>query len=930
MILYTLDDTPHRKGPNPIKYKKTEQEMISAQADLEMISETVLQEKLNLDENSVEDIMAESVCAFVTFQYCESMARCIEDYESYSKFPWNLCLPDRLKFRGQVITVKRAPEPDEIVWENLEVSRYEKKMRRLRTSIITFILILISFIMILQSSFYKNKFASEQPPLNICNDLPRMFSGNFNYTDDEYNQMEYIRPIDSTERERLDEECQLVVPDSLYARYAFKVDEKYRYIGNVSISSCSSNICPIYQEWDNCPCVSTSDNSGDCKTYQCSSSDPVVQVKCKEGIDEFPSSTIGGCYCAQNLFQLLKNGGVMGAINAIENGLFTSSDPCYSFMVNYLQGSLLTYAAVFVTVLVNMFIVVAVEYLSRAEAHSSIDRQKGSFIYKLFIAMFCNVALVVLLAYGRFENLPEFFSETHILDGPFDDFDFGWYGAVGTYFITTFIAQAVSPIATGLIDAFIMKPYKRWSTRKGVVDVTGHSIVMQAELNELQVGPVFDYTKNKSYLLMLLFLAMSFGTGLPILLPFSCITFTLYFVVDRYLICSYYQKPPHVGVSTMKIALGALYYAGIIRLLFGIWMFSNPDILVSFDSAEIYSANVSSNTDSVSSYPGGDTRVGSRFNRSNVTPLVVLLIIAIFVKFARFIISMIPIFSLLKCFFSFFSDLFPDHKHFDLDSDGFINGWTIQKLNDPLRQEIAPFSGPYYKYLKDKTEPDHGCFYRCLVNDDTKFTKQEVKEGWKAMHDGNYISKVKVWRKQTKIRGVIKDKNSKKSTYEVIDDHGCYSYHLVKIPAYKMIMEALQQGLKAVKGYQSEKVNRNNKYNNIPNFYSDSKIVPSQQKYEENSTTFEADENYNTDYYNTEEPYEETNKVTLIGNNENDIFVSEENNYENNFSTVELQTARDLQAAMDLQSSYDQENDQEIYPNNENITDIENQIPIEE
>lgn len=896
--------------------------MISTQADLELVTEAVLKENINKDENSTEDIKADSVCAFVTFQYCESMARCLEDYKSYSKFPWNLCVPDELKFRGQIISVRRAAEPDEIVWENLEVSWFDKKIRRVRTSIITFILIIMSFIMILQSSFYKNKFEKEQPSLGICKDLPRMFSGNLNYTDEEYLDMQYIRPIDFVERERLDNECKLIVPDSLYARYAIydKNQKEYKYIGNVSISSCSSNICPVYQEWDNCPCVSTSDNSGDCKTYQCSSSDPFVQLNCREGILEFPSSTIGGCYCAQNLFQLLKNGGALSAIKAIDNGLFTSADPCYNFMVNYLQGSLLTYAAVFVTVFVNMFIVVALEYLSRSEAHVSIDNQKGSFMNKLFIAMFCNVALVVLLAYGRFENLPSFFKETHILDGPYNDFSFEWYGAVGTYFITTFVAQAVSPISAGLIDYLIMKPFKRWSTKKEIINLSGHSIVMQADLNDMQIGPVFDYTKNKSYLLMLMFLSMSFGPGLPILIPLSCITFTLYFIVDRYLICGYYQKPPHVGVGTMKIALGALYYAGIIRLLFGIWMFSNPDILVSFDSAEIYSAHVSSNANSASSYSGGDSRVGSRFNRSNVTPLVVLLIICIFVKLARLLISMIPIFSLLKCFFSFFSDLFPNHKVFELDSEGFINGWTIQKLNDPFRQEISPFSGPYYKYLKDKTAPELGCFHRCFRSDDIKFTNQEIKEGWKAMHDGNYISKVKVWRKQTKIRGVIKDKGSKKSTYEVIGDHGCYSYHLIKIPAYKMIMEALQQGIRAIKSYKSLKGNnRNNMYNNVPKFNPDSKIVPSQQKYEENFSTFESE-----NYY-TEEPNEETYEKPF----ESNIYIAEEENTFDFFSNLELQTATDLQTAMDLQSSFDQENFQEL-PNDENIGDIENQIPIEE
>lgn len=32
-----------------------------------------------------------------------------------------LLMPSRLKFRGNFLKVTRGPEPDEIVWENLEV-----------------------------------------------------------------------------------------------------------------------------------------------------------------------------------------------------------------------------------------------------------------------------------------------------------------------------------------------------------------------------------------------------------------------------------------------------------------------------------------------------------------------------------------------------------------------------------------------------------------------------------------------------------------------------------------------------------------------------------------------------------------------------------------------------------------------------------------
>jgi hypothetical protein len=99
-----------------------------------------------------------AICAFVVFNHCESKARCIEDFEHFSKFPFNLKYPDELKFKGQKIFCKRSPEPDEILWENLETSKKEQGFRVLFTSVVTFILIFVGFIIILQAAKMKQKF----------------------------------------------------------------------------------------------------------------------------------------------------------------------------------------------------------------------------------------------------------------------------------------------------------------------------------------------------------------------------------------------------------------------------------------------------------------------------------------------------------------------------------------------------------------------------------------------------------------------------------------------------------------------------------------------------------------------------------------------------------------------------------------------------
>ena len=103
-------------------------------------------------------IIANTICGLITFEYSESMARAVEDSRRYSTFPFYFFFyPSKLKFRGQKISVSKAPEPDEIMWENLEISQFSKSFRRTRTGVVTFILLFVCFTVTLQASLYQGK-----------------------------------------------------------------------------------------------------------------------------------------------------------------------------------------------------------------------------------------------------------------------------------------------------------------------------------------------------------------------------------------------------------------------------------------------------------------------------------------------------------------------------------------------------------------------------------------------------------------------------------------------------------------------------------------------------------------------------------------------------------------------------------------------------
>jgi hypothetical protein len=163
------ENTPHAHGPNAAAFAAAEQEMFELGTKIDQMSGHVFEKNFKLmddylptghEEHHVheakllEKIDAPAVCAFVTFNYCESAARAIEDYSYYGAFPRNLLFPSRLKLRGHVVDVVVPPEPDEIVWENLEVGKIDAFLHQTFTNIVAIVFTVVIFIIVVQAAIY--------------------------------------------------------------------------------------------------------------------------------------------------------------------------------------------------------------------------------------------------------------------------------------------------------------------------------------------------------------------------------------------------------------------------------------------------------------------------------------------------------------------------------------------------------------------------------------------------------------------------------------------------------------------------------------------------------------------------------------------------------------------------------------------------------
>eukprot|EP01041_Mallomonas_annulata_P004298 gene4298-8544_t len=762
----------------------------------------------SLRRKSISDSLeAEPFCAFVVFNYSESMARCLEDYEGYSKFPWNLCYPSRLKFRGQRIKVRQAPEPDEIIWENLEIAPKTKFWARVWSTIVSFVLIIIGFAIILQSAAYQSRVKETTPHLGLCKaEIPSMFKGSY----DVDQKVSLTRPSTSPDSKGLtridyDNRCKALVPDSFFLFYA--LPDSYIPFGTYDIAACATKITTSI------------------KRLSVPVSPPLIPPHARhwDAVRLLLRTIVEHLVLLMCLITMLKNfftaEGVNNGISSIQSGSSsTSTDPCSNFFKSYVTAKVLTYVAALATVVTNIILKTFIFWSTKKEYFNTTDIETGNIIKKIFLILYVNMALVVLFAFGYLKGGHNSLSTTQILNGDYNDFTSSWYGQVGTYLIVTFVLNSVASLIIVLPKYFIFQPWRIYWTFPKIEKKKGHSMAMQDDLNKLVVGNTFRNTSHYAQLTALLFFGMMYAPGIPIFMPLLCASFILYYYFDKLLLLRFYKKPPHMSDGASKIILGILPYAGFIRLAVGMWMYGN-DAIITSGSADIsilpgYSAadpqHAAENYQNYLEEHKSDQsllfRFESRIIRANVFPLFVLFCIFIAVKVIQKLLEHLPLYFIMENLGYLYKAMARcccgAKKEADYvghaDEEGFVQPTELIQLNHPLRREMAPYTEVYYKYIKPTNEVLSGCakFLNRFYKSKTVLGQAEEAMGWAIVEQDDWIVKIKKWTEDVKIDGLgTYIKGTYKRTFEVVSDHGCFSYALDRIPAYTQAVKGLRDNI---------------------------------------------------------------------------------------------------------------------------------------
>jgi hypothetical protein len=297
-----------------------------------------------------------------------------------------------------------------------------------------------------------------------------------------------------------------------------------------------------------------------------------------------------------------------------------SAVDCSAWLSDYLLTRTLVLISVFTIVLVNFVLKELIRVLGRYERHHTLSREQSSVTVKMFIGMFINTGLILLLVNANFQHLAG--SETAFglfFDGAYQDFVTEWFLSVGISLCLTIFINMFTPHLYPVLYIPL-----GWLRRQCCVQKNA----TQDELNKLFDGEKFDLAERYAAILNTIFVVLFYSSGMPIVLLMGALTFFFAFWFDKLSFLRLYKIPPRYDSSLAKLTIEICPIAVVLHLMLGMWFYTCPIL-----TTDVYDANntVKLVADSLQGY--NVWGFGERLISGGSLPLLILAITMILIKF---------------------------------------------------------------------------------------------------------------------------------------------------------------------------------------------------------------------------------------------------------------------------------------------------------
>lgn len=759
-------DTPLKAGPNLRK-------KLSALRRVEYY-----EKRMNLLRGKVGGTDLKCIGAFVVFNNEESALRCVHDYRRSSGFLGRLLQPTPLRFRAtHRLIVTRAPEPQEVLWENLETPAISRALRALVAWLGMGVLMAIS-IVIAYLTMRQAGTAGEHkvvPPAVVCNNhLPAVWYDQYLTTpnvrivrrgggypmcaDNAATTYLYYNVTDVEDyafRESSLIEAQ-VLPLPLNMSETLKViDDRLdpEFLRFNDVNNVTGGLRPFPTSACYGPCLNLKIGTSptECRPLACTR--PGWQ---KLGFPCSPTTfypnVLRDCFCNQELQDsIAKYGLVVGAISAAKS---PNKDICTAYIFNYFWNIALPYIGMAALTLFNHVICAFATRLSAFQRPWDLGSQRASVLVKSFVCQAASMSLVILFVFykrpggGKLQSLIP-----GVDDGLYSSFESKWYSIPGFYIVFTLLVNTFLPHIVPLGHWLIIKPCKRRALTT--------SAPTQMELNRLHEGPVFDTPNRYGSALAVAWVALLFYSGLPLLLPIAAVSMIVQFWLDKLLLLRFNSRPKFYTDALSSLVVSIVPWGVVCHLVMALWILGNKGVLNSgpLDLSQFgLSRNetqkaVDSFIEHTKAYD--PLQVARAIVLSHVFPVAVFLLIVVICY-----VLVLTIGDLLIRAARYFVVLI-------------TCGWCCKKITLPRdRRFVPPFTGTFVRELNPRDEYE-------LLHD-------EVLDGWVLETDAkSHQTLTKVWLADGVVHGVRHAKGDRKRTWEVLRDESLHSYVLTNNPVYK-------------------------------------------------------------------------------------------------------------------------------------------------
>ncbi|KAJ1468432.1 hypothetical protein T484DRAFT_1855267 [Baffinella frigidus] len=470
-----------------------------------------------------------AVCGFITFNSQGGKNDCLRHYTSKGTWHIPLFRPQAKQFQlngSTPLSVSKADEPSNILWENLECSWLNRSARRLFSVCVSFVIIVIALAVIVGGKIYVEELKANEA---LCANAT--FVGSCNMA------LEWRRNMPGYNSTVAGVPMLEVANSPLYYHPTDKTTTLYnahpcRYTDNFNTSSKTPYGPPSFNSSSNTPYgppVSTECTANSTISEQQWQALTQAGFNASAVLSNHTPAQCTACLCgalmAQDPTLWSRSWDIQGVRGEVRDPV-TDQAACTTQAGSLFAFYGLQMVAIFIVVIFNSIMQITTAALAETSAAMAV-----------FIGQFLNTGLIALIVYANVSFIADAISDGSngelssfpFFAGPFKDFNERWYAIVGVQIITTVLVNVV-------------------------------------ELNEMFAGTEFTLATRYGMLLNALFVCFMYSSGIPVLLLFGAGIFHITYYLDK--------SPPLYPERLAMYVLSTFKYAAVLHLLMGCWVFS--------------------------------------------------------------------------------------------------------------------------------------------------------------------------------------------------------------------------------------------------------------------------------------------------------------------------------------------------------------------